>query len=117
MPNQTEHRGKAEDNEYFVASLQNPFWDWAVTGTFYAALHYVDAYLATKHIDPPTHVIRNGLVKSQAALTPLWGDYRELLNESRTARYDAGTTMTHGDVTRLQANLNAIKAVILPLIK
>jgi uncharacterized protein (UPF0332 family) len=117
LPNITEHRTKAEENEFFVQSLQNPFWDWAVTGTFYAALHYVDAYLATKRIDPATHIIRNGFVKSEAVLNPLWGDYRELLNESRTARYDAGTTITQGDVTRLQNNLNAIKAVVLPLIK
>jgi uncharacterized protein (UPF0332 family) len=88
-----------------------------VTGTFYAALHYVDAYLATKRIDPATHVIRNSFVKNEAVLNPLWGDYRELLNESRTARYDAGTTITQADVTRLQNNLNAIKAVVLPLIR
>ena len=45
MPQPTEHIAQAEKNERLYDSLLGTeFNDWAITGLFYAALHYVDAY-------------------------------------------------------------------------
>ncbi len=44
------HLAKARSNEESLASLNldnSRFLDWAITVMFYAALHYVDAFLAT----------------------------------------------------------------------
>jgi hypothetical protein len=113
-----EHKEKAESNEFFASSLQNPFWDWAVTGTFYAAVHYVEAYLA-KH-NPPVHSrnhnVRDSNVQGDAVLSTIYDDYRELKNECHDARYQAHITFTQGDVQRLQANLDAVKRAVVPLI-
>ena len=118
MSTTAEHKAKAEHNDFFVSTLQNPFWDWGVTGTFYAAVHYVEAYLA-KH-NPPIHSrnhnIRDNNVQGDPLLTTVYDDYRELKNECHDARYQAHITFTQADVLRLQANLDSIKNAIAPLI-
>ncbi len=114
MSGVAEHREKAEHNEFFVKNVGNPFFDWQVSGTFYAALHYVDAYFATLNIHPHTHGERTSLVDIR--LTTIYVDYRELLNESRDARYEPTVAFTQNDVARIQRSLEAIKKVVLPLI-
>lgn len=116
MPSKAEHRGKAEHNEFFVSDTGNPFFDWAVCGTFYAALHYVDAYLATHNIHPHSHAIRISHIQRDSRLNAIYVDYRELLNESRDARYEPTITFVQADVNRVQHSLEAIKRIILPLI-
>ncbi len=115
MPSTKEHRDKAAHNEFLVSTLDNPFWDWAIIGTFYAALHHIEAYLATKGIHGPTHPIRDSHIQRDANLKAIYVDYRELENESRDARYDV-IEFKQADVRRLQGNLETIKKVILPLI-
>lgn len=84
--------------------------DWAVTALFYAALHYVDMYFVA-HGPPysfPAHSKRNQAIQNQ--LTPIWMDYRVLLDESRYARYD-GASYTDQDVDDFRRNeLERIKA-------
>lgn len=116
MPHKDEHRTRAEHDEFLVKNIDNPFFDWKVTGTFYSALHYVDAYLATRNIHPATHSIRLKQVGTDPKLKPIFRDYRDLLNESRTARYEAGTIFHQGDVTSAGRRLDSIKRTILPLI-
>jgi len=116
LPDKAEHRIRAEHNEFLVKNIDNPFFDWKVTGSFYSALHYVDAYLATQNLHPPTHSIRLGLVRSDSKLKPVSRDYRDLLNESRTARYEAATIFSAGDATSAQRKLESIKKAVLPLI-
>ena len=116
MPSKSEHRAKAEHNERFVGTLAAPYFDWAVCGTFYTALHYVESYLATKNIHPQNHTVRLGIVQRDPKLKPVFRDYRELLNESRDARYEPAVTFTAADVTRLAVHLESIKQVVLPLI-
>ncbi len=115
MPTAKEHRAQAEHNEFFVATLQNPFWDWAVTATFYAALHYVDAFLMTKGIDPEFHPDRNEYVRNDPTLTKIRSNYRQLQNDSRSARYDV-VPYSQEDVRLLQEELKAIKNLLSPLI-
>jgi hypothetical protein len=114
LPNSPEHRAKAEHNEFFCTDTGEPFWDWAITGAFYCALHYVESYLASLH--PPTHKIRDSLIYREHNLKAIYDDYRELQEESRNARYDASLTFVQSDFVRVQKRLTSIKAVILPLL-
>lgn len=82
---------------------------------FYSALHYVDAYLATQGIHPPTHAVRLGYLETDLKLNPIRRDYRDLLNESRTARYEPPTMFDQADTIIAQRRLDRIKGAILPL--
>ncbi len=118
MPTKAEHRGKAAHNDFFASTLGNPFWDWAVTANFYSALHYVEAYLATKA--PPlhsrNHAVRDSHIQSDPVLKTLYVDYRELESECLDARYDASLTFSQEDVARLGKNLDRIKKALQTLI-
>ncbi|HEX3968839.1 MAG TPA: hypothetical protein VHW70_12805 [Edaphobacter sp.] len=118
MSNTSDHKAKAANNEFFVTTLQNPFWDWAVTGTFYAAVHYVEAYLATHKpaIHSRNHNVRDSNVQGDPVLKAIYDDYRELKNECHDARYQAHLHFSQGDAARLQTNLELIKKLLMPLI-
>jgi len=118
LPNTAEHRAKAENNEFFVSTLDNPFWDWAVNGIFYAALQYIEAYFATliPAFHPTTHQIRDSHIHADPRLATVYVDYRQLEDESRNARYDARIEFTQADVTRTMRYLERIKAVVVPLL-
>jgi hypothetical protein len=118
MPTPAQHRAKAVHNESFAANSGDPFWDWAITGIFYAALQYVEAYLASQvpPVHPPTHQIRDSHIHRDRNLSPIYVDYRELQDESRDARYDAAATFSQGDFTRLQKNVNRIRQTIISLL-
>jgi hypothetical protein len=64
MPSEDEHIAKAEQNEAlfreFIAAGTNA--EWAAVILFYAALHYVDAWLARSDVHPRSHVTRRQLV-------------------------------------------------------
>jgi len=118
LPSKAEHSGKAAHNEFFVGTLGNPFWDWAVTGKFYTALHYVEAYLATKKptVHSHNHAIRDSNIQNDPLLRTLYVDYRELESECHDARYDPTLTFSQADVQRLEKNLDKIRKVLQPLI-
>jgi len=115
LPTKADHKAKAEHNEYFVSTLGNPFFDWQATALFYSALQYIQAYFVAKGVNPPptSHTMRNNHVSADSKLTNIYVDYRELQDESRTARYGCGFP-TQTDITRLQANLATIKALVMP---
>lgn len=114
MPSKEDHLARARHNEFFVSSTENPFFDWKLTGIFYSALHYVDAYLATLNIHPPSHALRLMQFEVNAKLKPIRRDYRDLLNESRTARYEPPTVFNQTDTTIAQRRLDSIKKALLP---
>jgi hypothetical protein len=118
LPTTPQHRKKAEHHEFLSTELNNPFWDWAVTGIFYAALQYIEAYFANQKppIHPPTHVIRDSYIHADPKLSKVYVYYRQLEDESRDARYDASVTFTQADVTRTRTYLERIKAVVVPLL-
>ncbi len=89
--------------------------EWAITATFYAALHYLEAYLATQGIHSQTHVERDQRVNSLPELRPLYGSYRRLKNQSLEARY--GTRQfPRSDVTATAGWLDQIKSHISNLV-
>ncbi|MGH9691584.1 MAG: hypothetical protein ACRD4C_10965 [Candidatus Acidiferrales bacterium] len=115
MASKEEHLAQAEHNEDFIAATDNPFFDWKLIGMFYSALQYVDAYLATQNIHPPDHGDRAKHVSSFAKFASIRSDYRDLKNESRTARYEPPNLFDQGDVNIAQRRLDSIKATLLPL--
>ena len=72
-----------------AASLTRPPpLDWAVVAAFYAAVHYVNAYLwETQHWDPGTHQQRAAAVTRTAALRAAAHEYRWLMDLAYQARY------------------------------
>ena len=118
MSTMPEHCAKAENNEFLADQLDNPFWDWAVTAVFYTAVHYVEAYFASRvparHL--PNHTIRDNYIHHDRTLNVIHDDYRQLYDESRSARYDAGMTFTQADVGIAKGCLERIKKVVLPLL-
>ncbi len=115
MPTTPEHKAKAAANEAFASTLDAPSWDWAVSGLFYSALHYVEAYLATKNVHSGSHPVRDSHIQKDTVLKTVYKSYRELKDESRTARYDV-VQFSPVDVKRLTATLDQVKRVIFPLI-
>ena len=90
MPTQDAHLHKAQHNEGFVASLnldQTAYLDWAVTGLFYAALHYVESFLANYNTHPSTHGSRDQVFRQHVGLKPIYNQYRILKTRSENARY------------------------------
>lgn len=116
MPSKVDHSAKAGHNESFVSKLGEPYWDWAISGTFYAALHYVEAYLATKKIHSGSHPVRDSNINRDDTLRAIYPDYRELKDESRAARYDV-VKFKQDDLKEMQKNLETIKKLLKPLIK
>lgn len=98
MPLLDDHLRQAERNLDFSLSLDpGKYSDWIATGLFYTALHYVDAFLATKNQHPGKHDIRDGFVAKLHELKPLYSEYRALKDSSRNARYWCipGYSVTH----------------------
>lgn len=62
--------------------------DWSITILFYAALHYIDAFLAGKNLHPLNHENRDDEIERNGSLTDLYRDYRRLKDLSRAARYE-----------------------------
>jgi uncharacterized protein (UPF0332 family) len=122
-----EHILKACHNEKFYSSFDiktTTFRDWVVTGLFYCALHYVDAYLATQGIHPKHHEgfgERNDRVEHALDLKAIWGYYRALQDDSRDARYGYGIApmrqFSEADIVELRdRSLAPLKAKILSLL-
>ena len=90
MPDEKEHIDKAHHNEDFfdIFDIDNTrFLDWAVTGLYYAALHYIDAYLATLGVKFISNHKQRHIEYSIALDRDVYSDYRTLENKSIIARY------------------------------
>jgi hypothetical protein len=116
LPTNADHKAKIAHNEDFVNEIDNPYFDWKVTGMFYVAVHYVDAYLDKNFgYSPENHGERMSAVSKVSSLKTVLDDYRELLNESRDARYDV-VNFSPNDLTRIKGHLDRIKKTLQPLI-
>ena len=122
MPERVYHHRKAHYNVEVAAHLhgQTPYIDWAVTATFYAALHLVDSMLAVSDLPkdeqhPRKHSAagtpgnggrgRNQLVASE--FNAIRKAYRSLEEASRRARYDL-KMLDPAAYARLQAQYQEI---------
>jgi hypothetical protein len=92
MPNSADHILQAQHNEAFYQVIdKNAYSDWAMTALFYAALHYIDAFLDRVGIDAGGHDQRDKEVRDRKELRPIWPQYHYLKNRSINARYYCGT--------------------------
>jgi hypothetical protein len=55
---------------------------------FYAALHYIDAFLAGKNMHPMDHAHRDEEIHNNGSISDIYRDYRRLKDMSKQARYD-----------------------------
>lgn len=94
------------------------FPEWAVTGLFYAALHYVDAYLASQGtgVHPTSYRVRSALVARDPVISAVYAEYQELKDGSEDARYRL-VPFTVAQVDRLERDaLTAIRRLVTPLL-
>lgn len=113
MPAFEQHRDKAVHNEDLVTELNNPYWDWAITISFYAALQYVEAFLARKGIHSPNHTVRDEIIQRDPVLRKIYDEYRQLKDDSHDARYDARVTHTQDDYGFAKKYLETVKMVVI----
>ncbi len=112
VPSRTDHVAKADGNAEFALSLPlntQPNIDWALVALFYAALHYIEAYLAPAH-HLRSHEARDNYVGRDANLKSIYVEYGELKYYGFNARYGV-FGFTPKDVTDHAAvAFSAIKA-------
>lgn len=111
MPDRNAHLKRAHDNEEFARSLeldQGFYVDWAITFLFYAAVHYIDAYLALKPYHPPSHHHRDTEIQRNGSLNQIWNDYRRLKDLSESARYEIAN-YHRSDFRAVEARFGRIK--------
>lgn len=111
MPSRDEHLRQAQHNFEFSQSLDSSkYSDWVATGLFYTALHYVDAFLATKWIHPGRHDLRDEYVARIAELRLISDFYWALKNGSRNARYNTPPSFSPAYLGQLRDCLDEIVA-------
>ncbi|MBI4822692.1 MAG: hypothetical protein HY805_00450 [Nitrospirae bacterium] len=109
MPLIDKHIKQAGHNERFVNSFvveSTPFADWVLTGIFYAALHYIEAFFSTKNIHTASHYQRDTEVGLNSQ--PIYSDYRDLKAYSYGARYLC-KTFSGKDINESKSKLDNIK--------
>jgi hypothetical protein len=106
-PRTREHLSKAAHNGHIASWLLNatppaaaslPPWDWAIVAAFYAAIHYVNAYLwEARRYQPPNHGARLNAVSRNRALRAAYPSYVRLRGLAFQARYDPAYRPTRAD--------------------
>ena len=112
MPTQQQHWAQAQHNEDFVHSFDlqtTPYLDWVVTGAYYAALHYIESYLALQGRHPRSDRYRDEMFQQLSDLRPIYADFRTLRDYSRGARYDIQKFSVTEVESLIRNELNAIR--------
>lgn len=116
--NKEEHKNKAVENEALSASLPDTTSgiEWAITVQFYAALHYIAAYLAMEGQHYASHGTRLRAIEKHPVLSVIYDDYQDLYNISRDARYECmGLLAKHLNFAKTK--LAAIKRTVCPYLE
>ena len=83
-----------------------------ITVKFYAALHYVQAYFASRTGKAPlTHDRRASAIQRDISISGAYDDYRYLEDLSRDARYNY-SNLQSGHIIFAEDCLTAIKSVV-----
>ncbi|QNI31867.1 hypothetical protein H7849_23010 [Alloacidobacterium dinghuense] len=112
-----EHEQKAIENEKFAQTLPSSVSgvEWAITATFYAAVHYVQAYFAKSGRSFSSHGARAAAILKDGAISSIYNDYQDLYNISRDARYEV-MNLQPGHLTFAQNKLQDVKKIICKLL-
>ena len=85
-----DHTTQWHHNRAFISAIDPDFPDWAVTATFYAAVHAVDALLEHDKISGVvSHEARNEALARISRYKKIWSVYHPLYGLARTVRYFA----------------------------
>lgn len=110
---------KADGNASLALSLKldnQSGIDWALTMLFYAAMHYVEAYLARTNVHLRSHTTRDNAMSRDSSLRKVFREYADLKYFGYNARYEVAGFKA-GDVTNVAAKHYAtIKAALIPLL-
>ncbi len=90
MPTLLQHAVKAKHNETFFRGFDldtTPYLDWVVVAIFYAALHLVEAFAATRGEHPDSHLERESFIWASPELQPILSHYFQLKSDAEDARY------------------------------
>lgn len=114
MADCSEHKARALRNEALCAHLRSTaplaFPDWEVVSLFYAAVHLVEALLATRGVHSNDHHERRRQVLR--ILPAAHGAYRQLEILSRDARYSPEGLVTTQRVATAAECLRQIKTEV-----
>lgn len=114
MSNKQEHIDRAVKNEGFASLLTDPYWDWAVTATYYAGVHYIEAYFA--NLRPPihsgTHGTRDSDIRRDSVLNAAWRTYKHMKEDSEDARYEPHIPFDANSLAKQRKRLEDLKIVV-----
>ena len=120
----SEYIEQAEHNAEFaqyIRDKQSKCLDWSATCLFYAAVHFVNAYLRKFEIPIPRRhrgdnggLGRTNIVQSEPQLSVIYPEYRHLDDESRDARYELKKISARDYDKFLRPKLDKISNFILP---
>ena len=111
MPSQANHVRAARANEELARHLLSTSWNnWATVAAFYSALHWVDAFLASRlNHHPADHRVREQLVATTADLRPIYGHYRALFRRCNQVRYELRTFTAADMAALIQHELDPVR--------
>jgi hypothetical protein len=89
--------------------------DWALIMMFYAAMHYVEAYLANFGVHLKSHTARDSYIGKETKLRQIFVDYQDLKFYGYNARYEM-VKFVASDFTNAAQSLAKIKAYLTPLL-
>lgn len=112
MPTREQHLKQAARNEKLAKVLvHTDYREWTVTVLFYAAVHYIEAFLAVQSIHCVDHAARSDKVRTIPQMREIGKQYEALRTISRQARYQA-IQICDEDVNRAEQNLAAVRSQI-----
>ncbi len=90
--------------------------DWALIMLFYAAMHYVEAYLAKSGVHLRIHTTRDNAISRDSSLRKIFKEYSDLKFYGYNARYEVAGFKS-ADVTEVATkHFTVIKRHLLPLL-
>jgi hypothetical protein len=94
--------------------VQPPAYEWAAVIAFYAAVHYVNAYLwEIRRYAPSDHDSRGLLVTGDPVLRPCRYAYQQLLDAGFRARYTPGFRLIEPAARELaEVHLGEVRRVV-----
>ena len=102
------HLAKARANRTYAVEILNDedasqaALNWAGVAAFYAAMHYINAYLwETTRLEPANHLDRENIIGNWPALAPSSQAFRTLFTYSIDIRYSPQFQIRRADLRRM----------------
>lgn len=119
MPSKDQHVAKADGNAALALSLtldNQSRIDWALVILFYAAMHYVEAYLAKSGVHLRNHTTRDNAISRDSSLRKVFKEYSDLKYFGYNARYEIFGFKATDVIDKAAKHYAVIKAHLTPLL-